>query len=236
VSIGVTGLFLQIAFVYWFAIIHKSGREWREDGTALYYALSSDQLISPTGAYLLNFPELLKVLSFGTLAVETFAPILLFSPFLKGPPRTSGVALIMGLHFGILVAMSIGYFPLLSAFCMVCFLPAWFWDTAVPRLRAAMTDAPRAKRFIDSLVALSERVRTAPVWDRIASMRRSDLSLMPVGGASAPFAGPAEPRYAQPEDNPGNTYLQWPRTACTWCARHLPPMSWPPFFSSTSSS
>jgi hypothetical protein len=113
VSIGVAGLFLQIAFMYWFAVILKSGREWRIDGTALYYALSSAELISPIGTYLLRFPDLLHVLTFATLAIELVAPILLFSPYRKGPVRTAGVALIMSLHVGILVTMNIGYFPLL---------------------------------------------------------------------------------------------------------------------------
>lgn len=184
VSVGVAGLFLQIAFMYWFAIILKSGREWREDGTALYYALSSDQLISPTGAYLLNFPEVLKVLSFGTLAIEALAPILLFSPFLKGPLRTAGVALIMSLHFGILLAMNIGVFPLISAFCMICYLPTWFWDTALPWLRAILPGARRSGPLVEQVATIPDRLRTAPVWDRLAPMKRASLTLVSVSAAS----------------------------------------------------
>ena len=33
--------------------------------------------------------------------------------------------------------MNIGYFPLLSAFSVVCFLPAWFWDTPMLHLHHA---------------------------------------------------------------------------------------------------
>jgi hypothetical protein len=185
VSVGVAGLFLQIAFMYWFAIILKSGPEWREDGTALYYALSSDQLISSTGAYMLNFPGLLKVLSFGTLAIEALAPILLFSPFLKGPLRTTGVALIVSLHFGILIAMNIGVFPLISAFCMICYLPAWFWDTALPWLRAIPPGARRSGRLVEQVAAIPDRLRTAPLWDRLASMKRASLTLDSVSAAAS---------------------------------------------------
>src|SRR5215210_4692651 len=60
-SLATVGLFMQIAFVYWFTAALKSGPEWRVDGTALYYALSLDQLSTSVGQYLLNFPELLKV-------------------------------------------------------------------------------------------------------------------------------------------------------------------------------
>jgi hypothetical protein len=35
-SVATAGLFLQIAFVYWFTALLKTGAEWRVDGTALY--------------------------------------------------------------------------------------------------------------------------------------------------------------------------------------------------------
>src|SRR5215207_4178672 len=56
-SLATVGLFMQIAFVYWFTAALKSGPEWRVDGTALYYALSLDQIASPFGHFLLNFPK-----------------------------------------------------------------------------------------------------------------------------------------------------------------------------------
>ena len=185
VSAGVAGLFLQIAFVYWFAVILKSGREWRIDGTALYYALSSDELISPTGTYLLHFPGLLKVLTYATLAVEVIAPILLFSIFYKGPLRTAGVALIMSLHFGILVTMNIGYFPLLSAFCMVCYLPAWFWDVLVPRIRSTVSISSRLRHLADQAASIPVRVYHSPLWNRLVTMKEAGLRFVSVGAGGA---------------------------------------------------
>jgi len=199
VSIGVAGLFLQIAFMYWFAIILKSGREWRVDGTALYYALSSDELISPTGTFLLGFPDLLRVLTFATLAIEIVAPILLFSPFFKGPVRTAGVALIMSFHFGILVTMNIGYFPLLSALCMVCYLPAWFWDTGVPWLKVAVAGLSRFGRFAAHVASIPDRVQHAPIWSRLATIKLASLKLVSVNasGASEPTGTHASALHTQ---------------------------------------
>lgn len=137
-SMATVGLFLQIAFMYWFTVLLKSGREWRVDGTALYYALSAEQLTTPIGAYLLQFPTLLKVLTFAILGVEFVGPFLLFCPVLTGPVRTAAAMAIMSLHAGIWLTMSLGIFPWLGAFCMVCFLPSWFWDKVVPKLRAAV--------------------------------------------------------------------------------------------------
>jgi len=183
VSIGLAGLFLQIAFMYWFAIILKSGREWRIDGTALAYALSSDELVSPIGTYLLHFPELLKVLTFATLGIEAFAPVLILSPFFKGPLRTLGVALVMSLHIGILIAMDIGYFPLLSAFCMVCYLPSWFWDTALPWLRTTIPVPLRSEHLASLVLSLPNRLRVDAAWEHLAAGRHAVLSLFTTGGA-----------------------------------------------------
>jgi hypothetical protein len=183
VSIGVAGLFLQIAFMYWFAVILKSGREWRTEGTALSYALSADHLASPTGTFLLRFPELLKVLTFGTLAIEVIAPLLLLSPFLKGPLRTIGVGLVICLHLGILVTMNIGYFPLLSAFCVVCFLPGWFWNTALPHLAGAFPPVGHGARYLSSIPG---RFRAGALGYLVRSRWQPNPS--PVrGGADAAF-------------------------------------------------
>ena len=154
-SVATAGLFLQIAFVYWFTALLKTGPEWRVDGTALYYALSAKQLVTPIGAYLLQFPDLLKVLTFGTLAVEIVAPLLLFSPFFTVPARIAGIIGIVGLHVGISMTLAVGYFPWIGAACMVCFLPSWFWDTLVPQIRLD----PRQ---------LFSRVR--PAWQAVAGI------------------------------------------------------------------
>jgi hypothetical protein len=127
-SLATFGLFMQIAFIYWFTAAMKTGPEWRVDHTALYYVLSLDGIATPIGHYLLNFPGLLQVLTFGTFLLEAVGPILLFCPFFTGPIRTAAAMAFMSLHFGIWLTMDIGIFPWISAFCMVCFFPAWFWE------------------------------------------------------------------------------------------------------------
>src|SRR5215217_4950185 len=154
-SVATAGIFLQIAFVYWFTALLKTGPEWRVDGTALYYALSAKQLGTPIGAYLLQFPDLLKVLTFGTLAIEIVAPLLLFSPFFTVPARIAGIIGVVGLHIGISMTLAVGYFPWIGAACMVCFLPSWFWDSLVPQIRLD----PRR---------LFSRVR--PTWQAVAGI------------------------------------------------------------------
>src|SRR5215212_3396157 len=144
-SFATVGLFMQIAFMYWFTAIQKSGPEWRVDGTALYYSLSIDKFTTPIGSYLLQFPELLNVLTFATLGLEALGPFLLFFPFFTGPVRTSVILAFMSLHFGIWLSMGIGLFPWISAFCMVCFLPSWFWNN-VSSLAGWLSKRPIVER------------------------------------------------------------------------------------------
>jgi hypothetical protein len=166
-SFATVGLFMQIAFMYWFTAILKSGEEWRVDGTAIYYALSIDQIVTPIGTHLYQFPELLKVMTFGTLALEAFGPLLLFSPFFTGPVRTATVAAFMSLHFGIWLTMDIGIFPWISAFCMVCLLPGWFWDKAAEELRAAFPKQPQVSQSLRH--AAAQLIYWFPLRMRVSS-------------------------------------------------------------------
>jgi hypothetical protein len=127
-SVPVAAVFLQIAFVYWFAAILKSGPEWRFGGTALYDALSVDQLAKPLAHTLVGAPGLLTVMTFGVLAVEALGPFLLLSPFFTARARVAGVFLFMSFHLGIWLTLGLGIFPLVAGGCMVCFLPGSFWD------------------------------------------------------------------------------------------------------------
>lgn len=127
-SFATVGLFAQIVFVYLFTVLLKSGPEWRVDGTALYYALTLRQFVTPFGEFVHQFSDLLRLMTVAVFWFEALGPLLLFSPVLTGPLRTFGVLAFMGLHVGIRLSMSIGLFPWVAALCMVCFLPAWFWD------------------------------------------------------------------------------------------------------------
>jgi hypothetical protein len=180
-SLATFALFMQIAFVYWFTAALKSGPEWRTDYTALYYALSLDQIATPIGHQLLHFPSLLQVLTFGTFWLEALGPLLLFCPFFTGPVRTGAVLAFMSLHFGIWLTMDIGIFPWISAFCMVCFFPTWFWDKASSRLRSVLLRR----------VELARRLQLATAWlgDAIVTFSKALLSFLN-DARQLLFAGP----------------------------------------------
>src|SRR5215210_6313213 len=168
-SLATFGLFMQIAFVYWFTAVLKTGPEWRSDFTALYYALSLDQLATPIGHFLLNYPGLLQVLTFGTFALEALGLFLLFCPFFTGPVRTGAALAVMSLHFGIWLTMDIGIFPWISAFCMVCFFPTWFWK------KAAMLHSVMLGRFE---LARRLQLAAARLGNAIVAFSRAILSFL----------------------------------------------------------
>jgi hypothetical protein len=172
-SFATIGIFLQIAFMYWFTAALKSSPEWRSDGTALYYALGAGHITRPFGEYLHQFPELLRVMTHASLGLEIVAPILLFCPFFTGPVRTFAIASIMSFHLGIYLTMDVGIFPWTSALCMVCFLPSWFWDTLIPRIQARIPRrvAMTGDNWRSALQPIHDR--WIPIRDRVGHVAMS---------------------------------------------------------------
>jgi hypothetical protein len=132
-------LILQVCFVYWFAAALKSDPAWRQEGTALYYALSIDQTVTRAGQFLLGLPRLLRFLTFATLWFEALGPVLLFCPVYTGPVRTGVVALFLLFHLvGLNIFMALGPFPYICAVAWLALLPGWFWDRLPARFPHAL--------------------------------------------------------------------------------------------------
>jgi hypothetical protein len=129
VSLGSVALILQVCIVYWFAAASKSDPIWRSEGTAVYYALSLDTFATPLGESLLDYPQLLRFLTFGTVLFEAVAPLLLFIPVCIGPIRLCVVAAFLLFHlFGLALCMELGPFPYVCAAAWLPLLPTWFWE------------------------------------------------------------------------------------------------------------
>jgi hypothetical protein len=200
-SFGTIGIFLQIGFMYWFTAILKSSPAWRSDGTALYYALNAGHITRPFGEYLSQFPELLRVLTHASLALEVLAPVLLFSPFLTGPLRTLAVASVMAFHLGIFLTMDVGIFPWTSASCMVCFLPSWFWDTL---LRGGWDRLPRGLR--DDLQRLGRLPAAAAAqWNTARSRLATGHLFLAGAGLPGHHAASTRPVVASRDDHRATT-------------------------------
>lgn len=122
-SLAVAGYIFQIFAVYFFSAVLKSSPEWRSEFTALYYALSFDQIVLPISKWIYQFPGLLKILTATVFYLELYAPFLLFLPIFIKSSRTLFFLVIGGLHIGIALTLNVGLFPLISIISMIGILP-----------------------------------------------------------------------------------------------------------------
>lgn len=141
---GVPGLalMLQVCFIYWMGVAMKTGPEWTRDGTAVYYALSLDQFVTPAGKALLRYPVFCHWATFGTWWLEVIGPALAFVPFRTCAWRLIAVASFWSLHIGLWVSLRLGPFPLTMIAGWAAFLPACFWRALGVRGAAASSPSP----------------------------------------------------------------------------------------------
>ncbi|RYU77135.1 HTTM domain-containing protein [Hymenobacter persicinus] len=169
---------LQIALVYWCTALLKSGPEWNRDGTAIYYALSLDQVLMPGGRLLYAYPGLMRVLTFATYYTELLLPFVLLLPFGVRWWRLLFVGVMFGFHLGISLTLFVGLFFLINLVSVLGLLPPvaldWLerfgrpraWQLAPYLTRPLSTFRPRLARLrspvrirVESTVQLSDRGR-----------------------------------------------------------------------------
>jgi predicted DCC family thiol-disulfide oxidoreductase YuxK len=155
-SAGSLGLVLQICSVYWFAAIAKWHPVWNVEGSAIYYALSLGQFATPFGTFLLQFPRLLRLMTFGTVALELVGPMLAFCPFLGGAVRLVIVLIFIGFHTGLGLSLRLGNFPWVCASAWLALLPGLAWQILESR---AATSADRGTIvFFDATCGFCRRM------------------------------------------------------------------------------
>lgn len=110
-SVSACGYMILVASVYVFSAIHKTSPEWRTEGTALYYALSLDQLKVGIGDWLYQYPTLMKALTFFVYYyLEIIAPLLILIPYKNQNLRAIAALSLILLHTGIASSLYVGLF------------------------------------------------------------------------------------------------------------------------------
>ena len=132
-SVPVFALLFQLVIMYVATFFHKTGSEWFPDGTAIYYALSIDQFLTPFGAILYQSPFLMQILTYFIYFWWIIGPILLI--FSLKAMRTSIIAIFILINIGIGTAMYLGLFPLIVIVTFLAFLPSSFWDKRKEKMR-----------------------------------------------------------------------------------------------------
>ncbi len=128
---------LQIFLVYFCTALLKNSPEWNSEGTALYYALSLDQILMPLGKLIYPYPELLRFLTLTTWYTELILPFLLLIPFFNAYFRLLVVSVLLMFHVGISLTLFVGLFYLINIASIAGLLPPQAMDWAEKRLLAS---------------------------------------------------------------------------------------------------
>lgn len=139
-SAATVAYIVQLALLYWCTALLKSGPEWTQQGTALYYAFSLDQLLLPAGRLLYPHFGLLRGLTFATWYTELLLPLALFIPVGVRWWRLLVVFVLVVFHLGIGLTLFVGIFFLINMVSVLGLLPAVAFEWLTPRL------APHAAR------------------------------------------------------------------------------------------
>jgi len=130
VSIAVLALLLQFAAIYLFNASSKNGRAW-QDGTAVYYALHQDKLVTWLGVWMREHLSIstLRMLTWSTLATEWLGFALIISPIFVRETRLLAVCIMPVLHLGFALGINVGGFSpaMMSFFPLLLRAEHWQW-------------------------------------------------------------------------------------------------------------
>ncbi|MFB6262700.1 MAG: HTTM domain-containing protein, partial [Bradymonadaceae bacterium] len=132
-SFATVAYVVQLCFIYAFAYVLKTGPEWTENFSAVYYALNLEQFTTPIGDWLRQLRFLHRPLTVITLALEGIGWLLILVPFYRDVLRVVAVVLFAGMHLGFAVSMHLGLFSYIAVAAWIPLLPSWIWDRAEAR-------------------------------------------------------------------------------------------------------
>jgi len=133
------GYLLLVCSVFFFSAMLKTSSEWRSEGTALYYALSLDQIRLPLGTLLYHLPLLLKILTHTVFFIELLAPILLLLPFVSNKIRLIGLLAYAFLYLAIGSTLYVGLFYIIGLVSLIGLLPSFVIDKFEARFYKSRT-------------------------------------------------------------------------------------------------
>jgi hypothetical protein len=122
-SLAAFAYMLQVGYVYFFSALLKSSPEWTSEYTAIYYALSLDQIALPFSKLIYPYGGVLKAMTFLVYHLEYYLPFVLLIPFFTSYFRLLFITLILALHIGISLTLNVGLFPLVGMVSLLGLLP-----------------------------------------------------------------------------------------------------------------
>jgi hypothetical protein len=122
------GYILLLVSVYLFSALFKTDAEWHQDASAVYYALSLEQLRLPLGDLLYKYPLLMASLTKTVYYSELMIPLLIILPAKKGYFRALAFTLILILNLGIGLSLYVGLFFIINIIAAIGLIPGFVFD------------------------------------------------------------------------------------------------------------
>lgn len=173
-SVATAALLVQLALMYGFSALAKTGPAWHSDGTAIYYALHLDLYVTRLGRELLDYRHLLTFLTRFIWWLECLGPILVFVPWCTGPIRIVTAAAFVVFHVGLALCLKLGLFPYVAIVAWCMFLPAAVWDR-VQRALAIGIWSDRVRRMPRAVRRMLRPA--APAW-RLSRLEQLAVALL----------------------------------------------------------
>jgi predicted DCC family thiol-disulfide oxidoreductase YuxK len=128
ISLGIAAAILQLAVIYFFNAVHKSGVGWL-NGSAIHYFLHQDRIVTALAVWLrVHAPySALQAATYSALAIEFALPVILLFPFFRTWAHRLGLLLGIGLHGGIALTSRLGPFSYAMILFFVLFLGERDW-------------------------------------------------------------------------------------------------------------
>jgi predicted DCC family thiol-disulfide oxidoreductase YuxK len=128
VTLIVAAMLLQLAVIYFFNAVHKSGSGW-QNGSAIYWFLQQNRIVTQLGIALRNLPFwVYQGFTYGALAIEFSLPCILLFPFFRVWMQRIALVLGVGLHGGIALTSRLGPFSYAMMLFYVPFLGDKDWQ------------------------------------------------------------------------------------------------------------
>jgi predicted DCC family thiol-disulfide oxidoreductase YuxK len=110
-TLALLGILLNLAVCYFLNAVHKTGITWTS-GHAVAYTLEQDRITLPLGYWIRHLLPVwgFQILTWGTLATEGAAVLLLLSPWKNKWCRRIILLLLGGFHLGVAFTLQIGFF------------------------------------------------------------------------------------------------------------------------------
>lgn len=154
VSIATVAILLQVLVVYATNAVHKFRSDAWTNGEAVPLVMQADHYTILLGNHLDAFPTLLEFMSFFWLWMLYLSPLLVL---LTGPRRALFTTMFVGMHFGMLLTMSISIFPLVSIVSLMVYYPPGVWEW--------VTDLGERVRLFERLQARRRQLsHSLPEW------------------------------------------------------------------------